>query len=188
MMPRIVMIITILLYLAIIPDYSHSEKNGSGLEELITNDRNFVAPGKGGEGILLGEDTAAISGRIRSGNFRVSRFNEILEFYRDVLKVESKYSINFDSIIFFPDRETVLLSLDGKIVSIIGLSNNRITIDSIELRRGMDYILFSYGSEKRTAIKSSRGNIYIYYNNGIAFVDDGPDNSLDMYILFRIKQ
>ncbi len=164
---------------------SPAETGKDNFESLVRTDRSLVVPGKGGEGVLLGEEFAAAAGRLSGNTFAVSRFRNDLELYRDVLKVNSPHRILFDRIIYFPGRETVLLSFRGRVSSIIGLSSRRITSDSINLEKGLEYILFSYGNEHLVSLKNKNGAIYIYLDNGIAFVDDNSDNSLDMYILFK---
>lgn len=167
---------------------SVAQTEKDNFENLVRNDRSMVVPGKGGEGVLLGEESSAAEGRLTEKNFMVSRFRNKLDLYRDILNVELPFKIFFDKIIYFPDHKTVLLSFNGRINSIIGLNNRKITSDSIDLEKGIEYILFNYGNEHLLTLKNKNGTIYIYGKTGIAFVDDDSDNSLDMYILFAAEK
>jgi energy-coupling factor transporter transmembrane protein EcfT len=173
------------IILFILPIVTFADPGGNDYTALIRADRSLVVPGKGGEGILLGEDASAAVGSLTEDNFTVSRFKNERDLYHDVFKIKSPHRILFDKIIYFPSLETVLLSLQGKISSIVGLSSRRITSDSIDLGKGIEYILFSYGNQRLFTRKNKNSAVYIYLDNGIAFVDDNSDNSLDMYILFK---
>jgi hypothetical protein len=175
----------LLVIILVLPVFSYAETGKEDFKTLIRKERTLVVPGTGGEGVLLGEETSVATGSLSEENFTVSQLKKELDLYRDVLKIESPQRILFDRITFFPGLETVLLSRQGRICSIIGLSSQRVTSDSIDLEKGIEYILFSYGNERLVTLKNKSGTIYIYFDQGIAFVDDDSDNSLDMYILFK---
>ncbi len=175
----------ILAFIQVITQAQTGEKD---IDKLIRKDRKLVVPGRGGEGVLIGEETSAAQGRLSGDNFTLSRFRIELDLYRDILKVESPHRIPFDRILFYPDLDTVLLSRKGCVNGIIGLNSMRITSDSVNLDKGLEYIIFNYGSESLVTLKKRKGTIYIYLNSGIAFIDDNSDNSLDMYILFKTEK
>ncbi len=174
----------ILVFIQVITQAQTGERD---IDKLIREDRKLVVPGRGGEGVLIGEETSAAGGRLSGNNFSLSRFRIELDLYRDILKVESPHRIFFDRILYYPDLDTILLSRKGRVNGIVGLNRMRITSDAVSLDKGLEYILFSYGSENLVTLKKKKGTIYIYLKSGIAFIDDNSDNSLDMYILFKTE-
>ncbi len=161
------------------------------VSSILKNDNSLVAPGAGAERILLNEKAGALIEFIgRPEN--VSEFNEKKELFKDVFELESPKKIYFNKLFFFKSLEAVALLHNDSVSGIIGLSCSRITADSADLKKGVEYFIFSYGNEGLIILTGKNQNkkdkIFLYKNLGIALADDGGDNLIDFYIVFPGEQ
>lgn len=159
------------------------------LSESIRNDNTLIVPGTGAENILLKQQADEIL-TIKGYPEKISEFKEKKELFKDVFKANNSIKINFDKI-FYYDFQKAIFFLDSNIVTAIaGLNSRKITIDSIDLTRGVEFFIFNYGNRNLQILKKDNGSkdtIYLY-GRGIALVDDRGDDKIDMYIVFPALQ
>lgn len=157
------------------------------LEDNIRNDRVLVVPGVGAENILLNDKADTVLTVIGYPD-KVSEFRERMELFVNIFEVKSPVKIYYDKIYFYESRKAVIFLDNGIVSAITGLSSSRISSDSVDLSRGIDYFVFSYGNRDREIIKKDHDSIYLYSNKGIAVIDDDSNDSIDMYIVFPCNQ
>jgi hypothetical protein len=151
----------------------------------IKNDSSLIAPGLGSENILLKQNADDIRS-LKGYPDKISELNEKKELFSDVLKINAPVKIIFDKIYYYNFRKAIFFLNDNTVCAIAGLNAQRVTIDSVDLSRGAEYFVFSYGNKNLQVLKKdieSKDIIY-FYNNGIAVVDDKSDDKIDMYIVF----
>jgi hypothetical protein len=151
----------------------------------IRNDKSLIAPGIGAENILLGQNADDIMA-LKGYPDKISELNEKKELFNDVFKTNAPVKINFDKIYYYNFQKAIFFLNSNIVCAIAGLNALRVTVDSVDLSRGAEYFLFSYGNRNLRIIKKdreSKDTIY-YYNNGIAVVDDKGDDKIDMYLVF----
>jgi hypothetical protein len=141
-----------------------------------SRDLNLIIPGKTAEGysigetIEIGDETSVISA---SGNVK------------EILKMESFSSLNFDSILY--KKDSAILFIENKtIIAIAGLkSERRITSDAIKLSEGTGNFIQNYGTSGLETFTINNHTIHIYKASGIAVFDDNSDGIINMYMIFR---
>jgi hypothetical protein len=151
----------------------------------IRNDKTLIAPGTGAENILLSQ-TADDVMALKGYPDKISELNDKKEIFNDVFKTNAPVKIIFDKIYYYNFQKAIFFFNSNTVCAIAGLNSQRITADSVDLSRGAEYFIFSYGNRNLQIIKKgkeSRDTIY-YYNNGIAIVDDKGDDKIDMYLVF----
>lgn len=155
----------------------------------IRNDNSLIVPGTGAENVLLKQQADELL-TIKGYPEKISELKEKKELFKDVFKVNGSIKINFDKI-FYYDFQKAIFFLDSNIVTAIaGLSSRKITIDSVDLTRGVEFFVFNYGNKNLQILKKDNGSkdtIYLY-SRGIAIVDDRGDDKIDMYIVFPALQ
>jgi hypothetical protein len=155
----------------------------------IKNDSSLIAPGLGAENILLNQNADDIRS-LKGYPDKISELNEKNELFKDVLKINAPVKIIFDKIYYYNFRKAIFFLKDNTVCAIAGLNAQRVTIDSVDLNKGAEYFVFSYGNKNLLVIKKdsdSKDFIY-FYNNGIAVVDDKGDDKIDMYIVFPAEE
>jgi hypothetical protein len=151
----------------------------------IRNDASLIAPGYGAENILLTQNADDIMA-LKGYPDKISELNEKKELFNDVLKINAPIKIIFDKIYYYNFKRAIFFLNNNTVCAIAGLNTQRITIDSVDLSRGAEYFIFSYGNTNLNILKKeieSKDIIY-FFNNGIAVVDDKGDDKIDMYIVF----
>ena len=163
--------------------------SGASLIEKIQSDINLIVPGVGSEKIILKEESGVI---ISAKGYpdSVSEFEETKEFFHHVFGIDSKLKILFNKIYYYEKQKSVFFIHDNIITAIAGMTNNRITSDAIDLKKGIEYFIFGYGNNNLTVLAKSndknRDKIYLYPEDGIAVFDDGNDDIIDLYIVFPV--
>jgi hypothetical protein len=161
--------------------------------EKIHADIKLVVPGAGAERAVLKEESGTVIS-IKGYPESVSEFAGINELFRHVFDISSPVKISFNKIYYYEKLKSVIFFNDNIVTGIVGLTNARITYDSIDLKKGVEYFIFGYGNNRLTTLIKSDGKkrdkIYIYPELGIAVFDDNDDDVIDMYIIFpgTIKQ
>ncbi len=162
-----------------------------GLNTKVKNDGSLVVPGLGAERVVLNEDNNAVIS-IKGYPDRVSEFDEKKEFFNDILGLESPVKIYFDKIYYYKRKTTVVLMHKRLVTGIVGMSNSRVTIDSVDLGKGIEYFVFGYGNDKQEVLVKSNDKkgdiIYLYPERGIALVDDRNNDVIDMYVVFPVNR
>ena len=157
------------------------------MQRAIKNDNNLIGPGLGAEKIVLNENAdMVISAKGYPG--KVSEFEERKELFKDVFKINLSAKIFFDKIYYYETKKTVILLDRSHVSGIVGFSNRRVTVDSVNLGRGVEYFVFGYGNKNLEIIKKkndkTESKIYLYLKLGIVIVDDRSDDIIDMFIVF----
>lgn len=148
-------------------------------------DSYLIIPGVSAENISINQTSDSILSQ-KGYPDKVSEFKNNQEVLNEVLGCDVKTKIIFNKIYYYKKDKLVLFLKDGKVCAIAGLENNRITPDSVNLNKGIEYFIFNYGNNDLEVIsdKDNRNRIFIYNTQGIALIDDNCDNSVDMYIIF----
>jgi len=164
---------------------------GTELESIpydrLLHDSTLIAPGIGAEGILINEDVDDVLKRVGRKKYRISKPRNTGELFGNVLKVHSKSKIYFEELYYHEDNNYTACVFHGKVVALIGLDNNRVTLDSANLRSGINSFIYVYGKKNCFLAKSDFNAIYIYPERGIAVADDGMNDSIDLYIVFKAQ-
>ena len=151
----------------------------------IRNDVSLISPGHGAENILLAQGSDDVIS-LKGYPDKISEPDKKKELFADVLKINAPAKIVFDKIYYYNMRKAVVFLNSNTVCAIAGLNPQRITVDSVDLNKGAEYFIFSYGNKNLQILKKDDGSkdtIY-YYRNGIAVVDDKGDDKIDMYIVF----
>jgi hypothetical protein len=154
----------------------------------IKNDSSLIAPGLGAENILLKQNADDIRS-LKGYPDKISELNEKKELFKDVFKINAPVKIIFDKIYYYNFRKAIFFLNSNTVCAIAGLNSQRVTVDSVDLSRGAEYFVFSYGNKNLQVLKNESGSkdIIYFYNNGIAVVDDKGDDKIDMYIVFSTE-
>lgn len=156
--------------------------------EKIIRDNNIIAPGIGAEGIVINEDIDTVLQRIGRNKFKFSKPRYPGELFKNVFKLNSKRKIYFESMYYHEDGKYTACVFHGKVIAIIGFNNDRTTTDLINLRNGINDFIYHYGNRNLYLFRSDSNGIYMYPDRGIAVVDDGMNDSIDLYLIFAIDK
>jgi len=170
----------------IILSYPYVFAENSNFVNIIKHDDAVIIPGIGAEGILLGENIDELISISSYKNYQVSKPYAPKDLFKNVLKVVFSKKILFDHIYFFEKKKLFIFVLKHKVVAIAGSRDDRITLDSISLAKGVDFFIYNYGNQNCKKIKSAENIIIIYSKIGLAIIDDKSDNSIDMFLVFKI--
>ncbi|MFC1669060.1 hypothetical protein ACFL20_01605 [Spirochaetota bacterium] len=158
---------------------------GGTLKDKIYNDNNLIIPGFGADGVLLNDENLKVMQNFSYYKCKISSYKNKKEIFKDVLRIKCKYNIFFDKTIAYNKRKIIIFSYRRRVVAVIGLSNKRITSDSVNLSKGIEYFIFKYGNRGLVKMEKGRHKIYLYNKIGIALIDDNSDDSINMYIIFN---
>lgn len=177
-----------LRYIIIILVLKTAVMAADSITERIKIDDTLIVPGRGAEKVFLLEDINDVITRYGTSRFRYSKPEKLSELFKDIFKVDGKTRVYFDGIYYNQDKKIVLFLFQRKIVAIAGFNSGKKTEESVQLARGVDYFIFSYGNKSLTVVESTGNKICIYQDRGVAVIDDGGDDSIDMYIVFPASQ
>ncbi|MBN2402059.1 MAG: hypothetical protein JXN64_06645 [Spirochaetes bacterium] len=151
----------------------------------IRNDASLIAPGIGAERILLNQSADDIMA-LKGYPDKISELKEKKELFSDVFKIQAPVKIVFDKIYYYNFQKAIFFLNSNNVCAIAGLNNQRITVDSVDLSRGIEFFIFNYGNKNLQIIKRDNDSkdIIYFYSKGIAVVDDKSDDKIDMYIVF----
>jgi hypothetical protein len=151
----------------------------------IKNDKSLIVPGFGAENIILNQNNDDLLA-LKGYPDKISELKEKKELFSDVFKINAPVKIIFDKIYYYNFQKAIFFLNTNIVCAIAGLNGQRITIDSVDISRGVDYFIFSYGNKNLQILKKDNGSkdIIYFFNNGIAVVDDKGDDKIDMYIIF----
>ncbi len=160
---------------------------GEVYRDRIISDMMLVVPGIGAEKAMLGSDLNEFLQRTRRAQYKVSRLKKAGDVFADILKINSDIKVYFDEIYFNDETGSVIYSFNKKISAVGGLSQERQTIDMVDLKAGIENFLFNYGNAGLEKIENSISRVYIYKTSGIALFDDGKNDTIDLYIVFPVS-
>ncbi len=175
---RYIMAGLVLMIIFVLAGMSHGARNRRSNE-------NFIRPGEGAGAVNLNEGSEKIKARFDKTMRIESRFPSQRELFRDVIKIKTGYTIPFDMILYYRGLNLVFFFLDLKVTAIAGFEMG-ITSENIDLRMGVDRVLFEYGNESLVIHRDGSHILYHYPDRGIILVDDNDDDSIDMYLVHRV--
>ncbi len=164
--------------------------SGSAETDLIRKigeDESFMVPGLGAEKVILGEDIKLAVQRFSENRFKVSKPEKTAELFKDVFGLQSQAPIYFDAIYHDAGKKISIFIFQNRVIAVLGMNVNRVTIDFVDLSIGVNNFILSYGIKDLNQIKNESHGIYYYPAKGIAVVDDNLDGTIDMFIIFRAR-
>lgn len=150
----------------------------------ILSDPSLVAPGHGAEGVMLGEEIDKVLRRHGRDRFRVSRPPMHRELFKDVFDIDSSVKIVFDSLYLCEEKRMALCVLNMRVGAVIGLNGDRITVEGVDFKKGINNFIYHYGNRNLVQLQSGSNGIYLYRHLGIGAIDDGLNDSVDLYVIF----
>lgn len=156
------------------------------LKVKIKSDETLIIPGFGAENILLDDASDEIIS-LKGYPDRVCEFEKAKEFFKDIYNLESPQKIFFNKIFHFIDINLIILIHENVVSAIIGLSSSRITVDFVNLSKGVEHFLFTYGNKDLNVLTKNDNKFFIYSKLGFAVADDKSDDVIDMYLIFSKK-
>ena len=169
--------------LTVIAALIFSVQSGSDISKSVLSDISLIVPGIGAEKTLLNEKAQNIVSR-KGYPDSIADFPAKKELFYDIFNVKSSNKVFYNKIYYYRSKSLIVFILNQEISAIAGLSNNRITMDFVDLSNGVEYFIFRYGNSGFREIVRKRDKMYIYSQFGIALVDDRSDDIIDMYIIF----
>lgn len=160
----------------------------SGLKHKIERDEYLVVPGVGAENVLLGQGIKGLHESYSGNSRRISKPSKVSDLFKDVYRISGLKKVYFDLIFYYDDRGVALFVKDGVVRAIAGLSNRRVTIDSIDMTDGIENFIAGYGKKGLTVKRSGKNSACLYLERGIAVFDDNSDGIIDLYLVFRPLQ
>ena len=157
------------------------------LLEKIKQDESFIVPGLGADRVIMEEDIHTVVQRFKGNSFKISKPKKIAELFKDVFNLASTIPIYFDSIYHNDEQKFSICVYQNKVVAVIGMKINKITIDFVELNSGINNFIYHYGNKNLHQMRNGSHGIYYYPEKGIAVVDDNLNDSIDMYIIFKSR-
>lgn len=152
------------------------------LTERIRLDDSLIVPGSGAENIVLGDTVSDV--RARKGQpDKTAVFNEDRELFRDIFGTASPGGVYYRKIYHYSILGFMVFFHNDRVSAIAGLNTFRVTSDSVSLQNGIDNFIYNYGNRDLTILKKGSHALYLYRKQGIAVVDDGSNDSIDMYLL-----
>lgn len=161
-------------------------QNGPGTTEMVIQDESLIVPGVGAERIILGGTTAQLEKWYAGDTFKNVVKDTSADVFRDVFKVKCGYSVPFNEIRYYTKNKASVFLLNLRVTAVAGNSNERVTSDSIELEKGVEYFIYSYGNKALKRIRDGNSSMYIYPDEGIAVFDDDNDDDIDLYLVFQV--
>jgi len=152
------------------------------LFERIKADAGLIVPGVGAERVVLGDNISDVIKSYRGEKCRISKPAKTTDVFKEIFRVESDFRLDFEEMHYFEGRAMILFK-NREVSSIIGF-RKRVTIDAVDLSRGVEYFILHYGNSGLKTITRGDSRIYLYQKTGMAIVDDNADDQIDMYIIF----
>lgn len=162
-----------------------SSREDNTVQHRILSDPTLVAPGQGAEGVILGEEIDQVLRRHGRERFRASRPPMHRELFKDVFDIDSSVKIVFDSLYLCEEKRMTLCVLNMRVSAVIGFNGDRTTSDGVDFKRGITHFVYHYGNRNLIQLQSGNNGIYLYRHLGIGAIDDGLNDSVDLYIIFH---
>jgi len=170
----------ILMALAVCADSSITQ----GMKIKVRKDEYLIVPGVGAESVILQDKKFDIRSILGQEKYTISQTQRLFDIFIDVLGVKGLPSVSFNCIYFVENKSVMYFIENDHVVAIAGLRCNRVTIDLVELHRGVRHVLSRY-NQTRMVKNEIKGNvIFVFPEIGFAIADDNNDNVIDFYIVF----
>jgi hypothetical protein len=161
-----------------------SINNKISIENAIRRDHSLVVPGRGAEKCLLLMDSAKLIEEWRNKKSKITKRVSNGDLFSDVFGVKSEKHILYDYLIYYVEDKVVCAIYRDRLCAVIGFVNKRITVDAVDIEKGIDNFILNYGNESLEILRCSNSKFYVYPKLGIAVADDNGDDSIDLYIVF----
>lgn len=159
------------------------ERESSEDAARVVRDSSLVVPGVGAEGILLGMKVEEVK-ELKGEPERVTQKKRWMLF-EDVFKLKEVDDVPFDSMLVYGYPDVTVGLKSGKVQFVIGQSSQRVTSSGVSLERGVQYLIFRMGNEGLHILERTEKSLYMYSTRGLALFDDGSDDSIEMYAVFK---
>ncbi len=156
---------------------------GQGAPGRVRQDAYLVAPGIGAEMVLLGESEADVIAR-KGQPEKTASFDTPRDVFSDALGSRAPFPLPFMRMAWYESGRCAIFYNEGRVSAIAGTDMERVTADSVDLRRGVEYFTYGYGNSDRAIIEKEGNQLYLYRSVGIAIADDGNDGTIDLYVIF----
>lgn len=166
--------------LVIIPDLLGE----SSIENTLRHDESLAAPGIGANTVLIGDAIDSVIQKKGREKFKISKPQMTGELFKDVFHISNALQIHFNALYYNENDMYSLCVYNGKIVAIIGLNNSVTTIDGINLKSGINNLIYYYGNNNIVRVQRGSHGLYEYPSLGIAVIDDDMDDTIDLFIIF----
>lgn len=155
-----------------------------GIKTKVRRDEYLIVPGLGAESIIVNDKESDVRSKIGKEKYTISRIIGSSDIFMDIFGIKGFPSIVFNNIYFIEKIGVTYFMLNDTVVAIAGLRNNRVTIDSVELYRGVKYVLNHY-NQTPTIKKEIQGNVIIIFPEiRFAIGDDDGNDSIDFYLVY----
>jgi len=108
-------------------------------------------------------------------------------FFRQVFSLDMQFDIPFNEIYSFRERSLAVFCMNRHIRAVVVTNGKGVTSDGIHLNKGIALMIFSYGNSGLVVKKRDNHVLYCYPERGVAFFDDGGNDSIDMTAVFNLK-
>lgn len=152
----------------------------------LLSDETLVIPGRGAEKLLIAEDAGAVAARLGTPE-RIARFGATGELFEKVYKMPVDLKIPYDMIYYYQAKKCVVFLHQGKVSAIAGLSNARVTDLPADLSRGVERFILNYGNAGMAVAEKGGNRAYLFGRLGIALFDDGANDGIDMFLVFKAQ-
>ncbi len=181
---KMVIAAILVLFVAVVVFASVPEKETRSKEaSRVVSDSTLVVPGVGAEGVVLGMTLKEIK-ELKGEPRRVTE-KKRWKLFRDVFHLKEIADVPFDMMIEYGYPGITVGLKDSKVQFVIGQSQQRVTNSGVSLEKGVSYVIFQMGNEGLHILERTQKSLYMYRNRGVAFFDDGSNDSIDMYAVFN---
>lgn len=156
----------------------------SSIENRLRLDTSLIAPGIGSNTILIGDEIDSVIQKKGRERFKISKPSKTGELFQDVFHLDNTLDIYFNTLYYNENDNYTLCVYNGKVVAILGLNNSVTTIDGVNLKSGINNIIFYYGNNNLLRLRKGSHGLYAYPASGIAVIDDDMNDTIDLYIIF----
>lgn len=156
---------------------------GQGAPDRVRQDATLVAPGIGAEMVLLGESEADVTAR-KGHPEKTASFDAPRDVFSEALGARVPFPLSFQRMAWYESGRCAIFYNEGRVSAIAGTDMERVTAESVDLRRGVEFFTYAYGNSGRAVIEKDGNRLYVYRTEGIAIADDGSDGTIDLYVIF----
>ncbi len=146
------------------------------------SDSTLIVPGVGAEGVLLGMTLEEIK-ELKGEPLRETE-KKGWKLFRDVFHLKEIADVPFDMMIEYGYPGIIIGLKNFKVQFVIGKSQQRVIRSGVSLEKGVSYVIFRLGNEGLHILERTQKSLYLYKTRGVAFFDDGSNDSIDMYAVF----
>ncbi|MCP4136142.1 MAG: hypothetical protein GY754_34545 [bacterium] len=156
-------------------------------KERIRADSTLIVPGVGAEKIILDDPIGTVLHTFHNDEYALTRPDAAKELFTDIIGIKAGIHIEFDKIYYYNLQKIIIFCRNNKVSAIAGMNRDRITIDMVNIKKGVESFVFNYGNKDLSMVKEGNNKIYLYTARGIAIIDDKDDDIIDMFIIYKKK-